>query len=222
MQGTEIATIASALLVPVITAVAGGVGIVLRDRSATGRRRVQSEDAQRRMTLASEWWTTRQSVPSTPEELEAASAQVRRWLDDVADQITAEGPSPYELARSDIAGSYSVGRRLLLAYPFRRWTARLVRIAFYLDLIALGVLALTTLSAVLGHRTGPADLPVMAAIGGEIITLIVLGLAALGLRLWAVVIEETAAIRRARRAAHLPTQPAGPAPETAPATAAGH
>jgi hypothetical protein len=210
MQGTEIATLVSALLVPVITAVAGGIGIVLRDRSATGRRRVLSEDAQRRMTLASEWWTTRQSVPSTPEELEAASAQVRRWLDDVADLITAEGPSLYELARSDIAGSYSVGRRLLLAYPFRRWTARLVRVAFYLDLIALGALALTTLAAVLGDRTGPADLPIMDVIGGEIIASVVLGLTALGLRLWAVVIEETAAIRRA---AHLPTQPTSSAPE---------
>jgi hypothetical protein len=205
MQGTEIATIVSALLVPLITAVLGGIGIVLRDRTAAGRRRVKSEDAQRRMTLAEQWWSARQSVPSTPEQLAAANAQVLRWLDDAADLITSEGPSPYEIARSDIAGSYSVGRRLLLAYPFRRWTARLVRLAYYVDLGTLGVLALTTLAAVLRDKAAPAE-SIVDIIGWELGASVVLGLTALGLRLWAVVIEEAAAIRRA---AHLSAQPVG-------------
>lgn len=208
MQGTEIATIVSALLVPLLTAALGGIGIVMRDRTASGRRRVKSEDAQRRMSLASEWWNARQSVPSSPEQLQAASAQVLRWMDDAADLITAEGPSPYELARSDIAKSYSVSRRLLLAYPFRRWTARLVRLAYYLDLGALGVLMLTTLGTVLRGEPDQPNSSIMDTIGWEISASVVLGATGLGLRLWAVVIEETAAIRKARIATQVPAQAA--------------
>lgn len=57
------------LLVPVVTAVVGAVGILLRDlydrRSEIGRRKYAMDDATRQVTFAAEWWKAKQALGCT-------------------------------------------------------------------------------------------------------------------------------------------------------------
>jgi hypothetical protein len=66
------------LLVPVVTAVVGAVGILIRDlydrRSEMGRRKYVMDDATRQVTFAAEWWKAKQrSVPLPMTRLHARS-----------------------------------------------------------------------------------------------------------------------------------------------------
>ncbi|MBB5868977.1 hypothetical protein F4553_002356 [Allocatelliglobosispora scoriae] len=190
LAGPEIATILGAVLVPVLTAVLGAVGILLRDRSKTGRRKLQMEDAGRRVALANEWWQARQSVPSSPETLQADASRVLTWLDTAAEAFGGQ-----QAASTDLRPE-SLGRRLVLAYPFRRWTARLVRVGFYVDLGLMLIMLLTSMQVMVTGDAGPGRTMQDRVVWG-LISAFLLGLVALGLRLWAVTIEEVAARRAA-------------------------
>jgi Protein of unknown function (DUF2510) len=85
----------------------------------------------------------------------------------------------------------SVMRRILLAYPFQRWTAQLLRVAYYLLLAftAMAPLSAASVAGVPGITPGGVVSIVLSG-------LIVWGLLAFAVRAWAVSIENRNAKRR--------------------------
>ena len=61
-----------ALLAPIVTAIAGAVGILMRDlynrRSEMGRRKYAMDDVTRQVTFAAEWWKAKQALGTTPDD----------------------------------------------------------------------------------------------------------------------------------------------------------
>lgn len=186
MQGGEILV---ALLVPVVTALLGAFGIVLRDlyerRSERGRYKHAYDDATRKVAFATEWWKAKQELGVGAEELQSARETAQVWLREATALIDQSVQPP---RRPE--DRYSVTRRALLAYPFERISARLLRIVYYFFLFFMALGVLFTIPRV-DEYTG-ADWT------GELITLVFYGLLALGARAWSVSIEQRAARRKAK------------------------
>jgi hypothetical protein len=187
-----------ALLVPIVTGVVGAVGILIRDlynrRSEMGRRKYAMDDATGRVTFAAEWWKAKQALGSTPDD-EAARAIAESWLEE-ATSLVSEALHPPRRPEPD----RSVTRRILLAYPFQRWTARLLRVAYYLLLAFMALGAFGALA-----MTGSPDIKFGEAVSITIGVLIFYGLLALVIRAWAVSIENRAAKQRTSVQPFVPT-----------------
>ena len=73
------------LLVPIITAIVGAVGVLIREqydqRTERGRRKYAMDEATRRVAFAAEWWKAKQALGSTPDD-EAARAIAESWLEE--------------------------------------------------------------------------------------------------------------------------------------------
>lgn len=188
-----------ALLVPIVTGVVGAAGILTRDlydsRSEMGRRKYAMDDATRRVTFAAEWWKAKQALGSTPDD-EAARAIAESWLEEATSLVSEAALHPPRRPEPN----RSVTRRILLAYPFQRWTARLLRVAYYLLLAFAALSAFGALA-----MTGSPDIKFGGAVSMTIGVLIFYGLLALGIRAWAVSIENRAAKRRTSAQPLVPT-----------------
>jgi hypothetical protein len=182
------------LLVPVVSAVVGAVGILIRDlydrRSEMGRRKYAMDEATRQVTFAAEWWKAKQALGSTPDD-EAARAIAESWLEEATSLVSTalHPPRRPEPSRS-VTRQSRIRSRILLAYPFQRWTARVLRVAYYVVLVftALGVLAAPLLASE-GAKLGDVAFTFVVEVGFY-------GLLALGIRAWAVSIENRAAKQR--------------------------
>ncbi len=187
-----------ALLVPVVTAIVGAVGILTRDlydkRSEMGRRKYAVDDATRQVTFAAEWWKAKQALGSTPDD-EAARAVAESWLEQ-ANSLVSKASQPPRKPEPD----RSVMRRILLAYPFQRWTAKLLRVAYYLILAFMASSAFDVLA-----MTGSPDIKFGEAVSTTIGILIIYVSLALGIRAWAVSIEKRAAKQRVSAQPLVPT-----------------
>ncbi len=68
MNGQDFVAVAVAVLVPLATAFAGVLTLIVQDwrqrKSRADRRRLALEDATRQVAFVTEWWTTRQLLPS--------------------------------------------------------------------------------------------------------------------------------------------------------------
>jgi hypothetical protein len=121
----DLTNIFVAVLVPIVTGVVGAVGILTRDlydrRSEMGRRKYAMDDATRQVTFTAEWWKAKQALGSAPDD-KAARAIAESWLEE-ATSLVSEALHPPRRPKPD----RSVTSRILLAYPFQRWTARLLR-----------------------------------------------------------------------------------------------
>jgi hypothetical protein len=194
----DIAPIVAAVLVPVVTALVGAVGILTRDlynrRSEMGRRTYAMDDATRQVTFAAEWWKAKQALGCTPDD-QAARAIAESWLEEATSRVS-EALQPPRRPEPD----RSVTRRILLAYPFQRWTARLLRVAYYL-LLAFWVFGVLDGVVVMGSTTGKLG----DAVSVMISAIIVYGLLAFGIRAWAVSIENRAAKQRTSAQPVVPT-----------------
>jgi hypothetical protein len=192
-----IAPIVAAVLVPVVTALVGAVGILTRDlynrRSEMGRRRYAMDDATRQVTFAAEWWKAKQALGCTPDD-QAARAIAESWLEEATSRVS-EALQPPRLSEPD----RSVTRRILLAYPFQRWTARLLRVAYYFLLALTATVPLSAASVAGVPGITPVDVLSIILSG-----LIIYGLLAFAVRAWAVSIENRAAKKRSS------TQPSVP------------
>lgn len=181
-MGTQDAvTIAVAVLVPVVTAAAGVVSLLIQDRrvrrSRDGRRRLVFEDATRQVAFAAEWWRAKQLTAATPEALQEPTSVANGWLDEASARVAAaEQPHFGEDPHVSVS-------RLLLLYRLRRRSAKAVRIAFY---AVLSLMGFTVLSIVFDKATREN-----AASWASI--LVLSGVVALLLRFWAVS-ADTAAI----------------------------
>jgi len=192
----EVALIA--LLAPIVTALVGAVGILIRDlynrRSAMGRRKYTMDDATRQVTFAAEWWKAKQALGTTPDD-QAARAMAESWLEE-ATSLVSEALRPPRRPEPD----FSVTRRILLLYSFQRWTARIVRLAYYWLLANVAfavVVALTIMS--------DPDMKLGEKVFASILELVFTGSLALGVRAWAVRIEDRATKQRISTQRSVPT-----------------
>ncbi|MDJ0347137.1 hypothetical protein QMK19_38785 [Streptomyces sp. H10-C2] len=152
MSAQDVVALLVAVLVPMVTAAAGVVSLLLQDRrirrSRAGRRQLAFEDATRQVAFAAEWWTARQLLPSTPETLHEATAVAQGWLDEASELVNAA-----ERARTDDEPHVSVSR-LLLLYRFRHRSAKVIRVCFYGTVVAMAYGSMGLLSEVWRVRPG--------------------------------------------------------------------
>jgi hypothetical protein len=193
-----VAPILAAVLVPVVTALVGAVGILIRDlynrRSEMGRRTYAMDDATRQVTFAAEWWKAKQALGCTPDD-QAARAIAESWLEEATSRVSEALQPPRRLEPDR-----SVTRRILLAYPFQRWTARVLRVAYYL-LLAFTAMAPLSAASVAGVP-GITPAGVLSIFFSQLITW---GLLAFAIRAWAVAIENRAAKHRTAAQSVVPT-----------------
>lgn len=127
VQTQDVVPIVAAVLVPIVTATAGALGLMFQDwrvtRSNAGRRKLLFEEATQRVTFTAEWWKARKAIDSTPEELNQAAARALVWLD-AASALTTQDEAP----------GVSLSRRLLLLQRFEHRTAKILRVGYYLFL----------------------------------------------------------------------------------------
>ena len=178
---TEVVSIVTAVLVPVVTATVGALGLLFQDwrqrRSQVGRRKLAFEDATRQVAFASDWWKARQSVVSSPQALQDATTRALAWLDEASALVTAAERLPVD-------GESRVSLpRLLLFYRLQGRSAKIIRVAYYLCLGAMVYQSLLILSDAL-EGSSFKDVIVW-----ETIWAILLGTVALSLRFWAVSAE---------------------------------
>lgn len=107
------------VLVPIVTAIAGILGVMLQDwrvrRSQAGRRRLALEDARQQVTFAAEWWNAQKLVADSPAAVKEATSRTATWLEQASAQVSgSEIPAAEEKRRITF-------RRLLLFYIARNY-----------------------------------------------------------------------------------------------------
>lgn len=131
----QVVTIVITLLVPIATAIAGILGVMLQgwrvQRSRAGRRRLALEDARQQVTRAAEWWSAKKFVADSPKAVEEATTRAATWLEQASAQV-----SGFEIPVADEKRRITF-RRLLLFYPLQGIAANIIRGVFYLFLGAL-------------------------------------------------------------------------------------
>jgi Protein of unknown function (DUF2510) len=194
---TEFLTAMVALMVPVVTAVVGAIGILARDlysqRSEVGRRKYALDDATRRVAFTAEWWKAKQALGSAADD-QGARAIAQSWLEETT-SLVSEALHPRRRPGTD----RSVTRRILLAYPFQRWTARLLRVIYYLFLaLWVSVVLVTPMENIEGIKVG--DKVILVVFG-----IVVYGLPTFAIRAWAISIENRPAKQQASAQPSVPT-----------------
>ncbi len=149
MTSTEVVTIAVAVLVPIVTAILGVLGIAFQDwrqrRSDVGRRRLAFEEAGRQVSFATEWWNARKLLVDSPETMKEATSRAVGWLEEAsalvveAKKVSMEEKPPLTL------------RRLLLFYPLKGRAANILRGAFFVSLALMVEGVGTVITDALSH-----------------------------------------------------------------------
>jgi hypothetical protein len=185
----QIVTVVITLLVPVVTAVAGILGVMFQDRqvqrSQAGRRRLALEDAHRQVTFAADWWNASKLIADSPEAVQEATACAAAWL-----ERASAGVSGLEMPVTDEKRRITF-RRLLLFYPLQGLSANILRGIFYL---LLAILTLGTGATI----TDVLESPALAA-GEDISPWIYTALAVLIFRFWAVSAQNRRSGKRERQ-----------------------
>jgi hypothetical protein len=75
----QVVSLAAALLVPIVTAVLGVLGLMFGDwrqrRTETGRRKLALEDASRQVSFAAEWWNAKKLLAASLEAEQEATTR---------------------------------------------------------------------------------------------------------------------------------------------------
>src|SRR5829696_41689 len=155
MDADELLRIALTVVTPILTAGLGIVALVIGDwrerRTQAGRRRLAFEDASRQVAFAADWLNASKLVDDSPDAEQRAAMRAQSWLNEASARIDeSKAPQPVDDKRAITL------RRLLLAYPMRRRSARVLRGAFYffLGFVAIRVGAPVTRSDSLRWRDG--------------------------------------------------------------------
>lgn len=176
MSSEVVVNIAVALLVPIVTAVLGVLGIVFGDwrlrRTQAGRRKLALEDASRQVSFAAEWWNARKLLADSPQAEQEATARAVAWLEE-ASALVAESQLPPVEEKPAISL-----RRLLLLYPLQSRAATVLRGAFY---VCLAVMPLNV-GGIIHDALDPAT--ATEILYQDIAILLVTAVVALGLRFW--------------------------------------
>jgi hypothetical protein len=140
MDSKDVAGVILAILVPVVTATLGALGVAFQDwrrgRTRLGRRKATLEDARAQVGFVAEWWTASRSLDLPRESAAAATRDAMALLARASSAVTlSQLPLPRNLPQVTLA-------RVLLLYPFATWAGRCVRAAFFvgggLTLVILG------------------------------------------------------------------------------------
>jgi hypothetical protein len=185
MSSAQTVTIVTAISVPVVTAILGVIGVMFQDwharKTQAGRRKLALEDARRQVSFATEWWNARKLLADSTETVQEATASAMTWLDQASARATAsEPPAAEEKTRVTF-------RRLMLFYRLQGTAANIIRGIFYL---LLGLLVMSVGQA-LDTLGGPSKF-----ILGDFAVTVVIALAALGFRFWAVSAQSPTRKRR--------------------------
>jgi hypothetical protein len=173
--------IASAVLVPVVTAILGALGIAFQDwrqrRSQAGRRKLALDDASRQVSFAAEWFNTRKLLADSPEAMQEATLRAAAWLEEASARVAESTPPPTG-EKPPITL-----RRLLAFYPIQGRAANVIRGVFY---VCVGFLIWTAGNAITvvldPHERGKY-------LWGNTAAVMVVAAVALGLRFWVGVAE---------------------------------
>ena len=189
MSKAQAVTVVITLLVPVVAAVAGILGVMFQDwqaqRSRAGRRRLALEDAHRQVTFAADWWNASKLLADSPEAVQEATACAAAWLERASAGVSGlEMPVVEEKRRITY-------RRLLLFYPLQGISANILRGIFYLFLATLTLGVGQTITDVLESPTLVAR--------EDISPLVYSALTALIFRFWAVSAQNRRSGKRERQ-----------------------
>ena len=189
MFKAQAVTVVITLLVPVVTAVAGILGVMFQDRqvhrSQAGRRRLALEDAHRQVTFAADWWNASKLLADSPEAVQEATACAAAWL-----ERASAGVSGLEMPVNDEKRRITF-RRLLLFYPLQGISANILRGIFYFFLAGLTLDIGSTISDAL---ESPTLVP-----GEDFAPLASSALTALIFRFWAVSAQNRRSEKRERQ-----------------------
>ena len=185
MSSAQRITIVTAVLVPVLTAILGVLGVMFQDwharKTQAGRRKLALEDARRQVSFATEWWSARKLLADSAEAVQEATDSAMPWLEQASARAAAsELPAMEEKTRITF-------RRLMLFYRLQGMAANVIRGIFYL-LLGLSVMFVGQTYYTIG---GPSRY-----VYGDLVVLVVIFLVALGLRFWAVSAQSSTRKRR--------------------------
>jgi hypothetical protein len=176
----QVVTILVAVLVPVVTAAAGVLGVMFQDwrrrRTQVGRRRLAFTDASRQVAFAIDWWNAKKTVTDSPDAMLEARSRAAAWLEEASARVAGS-----ELPISRRTQPITI-RRLLLFYPIHGRAANIIRGAFFFSLCLLIVGVGGTITDILGYPDPTIRL--------DYILLIIVSSITLGLRFWAVSVQK--------------------------------
>jgi hypothetical protein len=147
VTGVSFVPIVLTLLVPIVTAMAGILGVMLQDwrvrKSQAGRRKLALEDASRQVSFAVDWWNARKLIADSPGVMQEATRCAEDWLEEASTRVIRSKPA---VARQRSPITF---RRLLLLYPLQGRAANIIRGFFYVSLAFLILGVGTVISEVL-------------------------------------------------------------------------
>jgi hypothetical protein len=198
MDADQVIQIALTVFTPILTAAIGIFALVIGDwrerRSRAGRRKLAFEDASMQVAFATEWWNASKLVATSPDEEQRASERAQAWLEEATTFVTESEPPPAEDKQAITL------RRLLIAFPMQRRSARTLR-AFYYFFLGLVVFQVsTTLTSAFG-RLDTLGIPNYFSGGriyGDLIALSVMTLIAMTFRFLALYVEKSGPVPEAQ------------------------
>ena len=175
MTTAQIVPIVITVLIPIVTAMAGILGVMLQDwrvrKSQAGRRKLALEDASSQVSFAVDWWNAKKLIAESSEVVQEATKCGEDWLEEASARVIAS-ELPTARQRSPITL-----RRLLLFYPLQGRAANIIRGCFYVSLGFLILFVGFTVSDVLESHEYLTE---------DFIGLIVSAVLTLAFRFWAV------------------------------------
>ena len=152
MDVDQVVRIVLTVITPILTAGLGIVALVIGDwrqrRTQAGRRKLAFEDASRQVAFAADWWNASKLVTAdSPDAEQRAATRAQAWLDEASALVAESKPPPVDEKPAITL------RRLLLAFPMTRRSARVLRGVFY---FCLGLVVFQVSSA-MGSALGRPD-----------------------------------------------------------------
>ena len=147
-----------------------------------------SIEASRQVTFAEEWFNASKLIAPDAEQQAAARAQA--WLDEASDLVAESKPQPPDEEKRSVTV-----RRLLLAYPMHRRSARVLR-GFYWFFLGVVVLQVGGAMGSAFGRTDTLGMPNYFSGGlvyADLIGIFLWTLIAMGFRFWSLRAEESQA-----------------------------
>lgn len=198
MDSEQIIRIALTVVTPILTTGIGIVALMIGDwrerRTQAGRRKLSFEDASRQVEFAADWFKASKEI--APDEEQEAAARAQAWLEEASDLVAeTKPPPPSEETRSITA------RRLLLAYPMHRRSARVLRGFYYFFLGVVVFQVSGALGAAFG-RTDTIGVPNYFSGGliyADLLGIVLYTLIAMGFRFWSLRAEESQSVDSPRR-----------------------
>ncbi len=198
MDSEQIIRIALTVVTPILTAGIGIAALVIGDwrerRTQAGRRKLSFEDASRQVEFAADWFKASKEI--APDEEQESAARAQAWLEEASNLVAeTKPPPPSEETRSITA------RRLLLAYPMHRRSARVLRGFYYFFLGVVVFQVSGALGAAFG-RTDTIGVPNYFSGGliyADLLGIVLYTLIAMGFRFWSLRAEESLSVDSPRR-----------------------